>query len=138
MGMNSKYSATMQAIPAYVKVKDAIIETYFEVITAQRNYRVSHNPLDLYDFANNVVTLYGQVETDLLADDKLGKNYLKLASGVNKYAMGLPHPSKLKKEEWVGYFNDLKGVIYALNIARLTRNNDDDDDFAGVPGFAGL
>ena len=129
-----KWEAQGEAIPIYQQLKDVIATQYAETLSSQKTYRESHNPMDLYDFANNVVTLYGLVSPDLGADEKLAKDAEELKP-LDDFSMRLPHPTKLNPQEWSKWFVRVQKLLYTLNLIRLTRDKDDDNDFSGTPGM---
>ena len=130
-----KYRSDAEAVPVFMQVKEAVWELYSSAVRTRSEYRVSHNPMDLVDFANLTIAMYDIVRTDILSDKRLKRNYGSLIEPLDKYGMDMPAPHLLNAGEWNKYFHDIHGVLYAMNILRITMDKDTDNDFAGVPGM---
>ena len=126
----TKIYASEQAIPAWMKVKDNIVITLFETRHKLFRYRQKPHHKDLIDFKNGVVTLYGLICQDYRRDKKLKERYPELEQ-LSEYFTGFNGSDKGMKW-WIDRYLDVDGVIFDLNITKLTQESDDDDDFAGV------
>ncbi len=137
-----KWKVDKEAIPAFKLVKNEIVQIYFGAAQLQTIYRQSNNPMDLFDFATIILHLYGMIQTDIEADKKLSSKLPNLLGkqpspgqkkypGLKEYLIEMPEPDSLDPREWAIYFNEINHALYLLNISRLTRHKDNDDDLDG-------
>jgi len=126
----SKRYASEQAIPAWMKVKDTIVETAFEARRTLAKFRASGgNPALFRKLQDKVVTLYDLVKQDYDRDDKLRKRYPLLGElGDCLYSVNNGKPEAW----WIARYNDVNAVIWDLGITKITQEDDSWDDFAGV------
>lgn len=124
----------LEAYALWKPQEEALLGVYHATLRLQHQYRQSKNPLDLYDFANHVCTLFNFCADDYKHDIKLQVKYPGLKE-MEEFSMSLPGPHSLKAEVWAKHFSEVRGCLYTLNLLRLTRFKNDDNDFAGVPGM---
>lgn len=129
MGKTKVY-ANDKAIPAWMKVKDDIVETLFATRHKLFRYRQKPHHKDLIDFKNGVVTLYGLVAQDYNRDNKLKAQYPDFSS-LSQYLLGFRADNE-SLDWWLNRYLDTEGVIFDLGITKITQADDSDDDFAGV------
>ena len=125
MSKNKVYSSE-QAIPAWMKVKDTIVETEFDARRILAKYRASGgNPSLFHKLKDKVVSLYDMIRADYDRDAKLKKRYPKL-SELSTCLMSV----NVDKDDkwWIEQYKNVTGVVYDLGITKITRDNDDDDD----------
>jgi hypothetical protein len=134
MGEMKRSDTDLEAYALWKPQEEALLGVYHAAMRAQHQYRLSGNPLDLQDFANYVCTLFNFCIDDYEHDKKLKEKYPNLEV-MKKYRMALPRAGSLSPDDWAQHFADVRAVLYTLNILRLTRIKNDDNDFAGIPGM---
>ena len=129
MARNKNY-ATEQAIPAWMIVKNLILETSISTKRSLSQYRKRTNHRDFQDFQNGVISIYDLIRDDYDNDKKLQKNFPK-TDELKKYLLN-SRQNNQSEEWWLERYMEMTGILWSLGITRITREVDDDDDFAGV------
>jgi len=124
-----KDGGSEQAIPAWMKVKDMMVETWFSTKRSMRKFRHSTNPAHFSEFQNQVVVMYDLIREHYLFDKKLIKRFPQLKE-MDKQIMGIKKGHT--PDWWMKRYWEIGECLFAMNIIKLTQYTGDDDDFAGT------